>query len=265
MNSQGTLLDTFDTDAILDVKFSHGMLNGKPIFGSVTSAGSLLLHSIDQQLQLLDTIQVIPELLLSLDWQGNMISVSGSDGSIHILKPTESSYTIDQSYQGHGFEAWITAFDRHRPTIVYSGGDDCLFKIWDMNSGSCITNKVHEAGVTTISSHPLLEHVLLTGSYDEDIRVWDTRQMKQPVRSISTGGGVWRLKWHPKDSSLLLAACMYNHFHIFDFSSDSLILEHRLEYKKHDSIAYGADWSYENDHLIGTASFYDHYFTLWEI
>ena len=59
-------------------------------------------------------------------------------------------------------------------------------------------------GVCSMQHHRSLEHVLLTGSFDETILLWDTRQITRPLASHNVGGGVWRLQWHPQDEQRLL-------------------------------------------------------------
>lgn len=85
--------------------------------------------------------------------------------------------------------------------VLYSGSDDCSFKGWDIRlpnstvsasssdqpapqqSAIFSNRKSHSAGVTCISSHPRQDHVLVTGSYDEHVRLWDLRMIQRPVET----------------------------------------------------------------------------------
>jgi len=148
--------------------------------------------------------------------------------------------------------------------------------------------RTHSAGVCTISPHwQHGQHVLATGSYDERVRLWDTRQPARPrlMAEANTGGGNWRLRWHPEQPALLLAACMYNGCAVLRASADFSQLQVVQTYTGHGSISYGADWfrggaledsrgeetqstaasaaSTTNVNLAATCSFYDRLLHLW--
>ena len=87
--------------------------------------------------------------------------------------------------------------------------------------------------------------------------------MNEPFCKTKLMNGVWRVKHHPTDSSLLLTATMHGGFHVLKYESLTSSLNVSLHYQKHTSLGYGVDWSLE-DNLIASCSFYDHYCTLWK-
>lgn len=128
-------------------------------------------------------------------------------------------------------------------------------------------NRSHEAGVTCLHSNKEKEFVIATGSYDNYLRIWDLRYMKNPKATIEMPGTMWRVKWHPYECDRLLTACMLDGVHIVkncDFSK----LEIVNSYKGHGSIAYGIDWcfldrdkikavDFNSKDLFASCSFYD--------
>lgn len=274
------LIQQIDMPAILDMKWCQHEISGKPVLAIVNAIGQLLLYrlttienNMNLEFQCKYEIDEKDTLALSLDWstgktksENPLISVSDSKGKINILKLSDQELLLQERFLAHDFEAWITAFDYWNPDTLFTGGDDCKFRRFDLRMDTAMavsTSRVHDAGVTSIHSNPHSEHLLASGSYDETVKLWDTRNMKSPRDSITLGGGVWRLKWQPHGESLLLCACMYNGFHVVDTQSLQIV----ASFSDHQSIAYGVDWWYgvkDSTHVVASASFYDHLLCLWK-
>ncbi|XP_074493595.1 diphthine methyltransferase isoform X1 [Sebastes fasciatus] len=260
-----TELQRMDTAAILDLKWCHVPVSGKAVLGMAAATGELQLYTLSdaqeggRRLHSLCSLEVGAErLALSLDWStGRMDSssdvrvvCSDSAGCVSVLSLAEGALTTLSQWKAHDFEAWISAFSYWDTQLLYSGGDDCKLKGWDLRVGpSCptFTSKKHSMGVCSIHSNPHREHILATGSYDEQVLLWDGRNMRQPLSESPVGGGVWRLKWHPTNQHLLLAACMHNDFHILhcqqSLEGSGGACPVVASYILHNSLAYGADWS----------------------
>ncbi|KAI8822271.1 WD-40 repeat-containing protein [Chytriomyces cf. hyalinus JEL632] len=274
----GSLLHRVETEAVLDLKWTHG--GDAPVLAVADAKGGVSLVRVNEDSELEPLCswsnQEKDVLCLSLDWSNRLetrqssatpphIIVSQSNGNLSLLELTSSSLVEKTSFNAHGFEAWIAAFDAwNAPSLLYSGGDDSLFKGWDLRAGDAFErfkSRKHSAGVCSIQSNPHREHILATGSYDEHVLIWDTRSFKQPIADHHTEGG----------------GSMHSGFHVIDFSSGSVEEEFTASNTvtaytdgEHGSLAYGADWSFavapvgsEGDCLKGSCSFYDHSFHLW--
>lgn len=137
-----------------------------------------------------------------------------------------------------------------------------VFHVYDTRASDVqrtLVNKSHAAGVTSFLSYA--EHCLITGSYDENLRIFDTRSLRQPVTDVQLGGGIWRIKPSKFNPNLLLCACMYTNFSLCHINDERNELKVVGEFTKHTNICYGADWAPErlenNSQVMVTCSFYD--------
>lgn len=217
------------------------------------------------------------------------IAASYSDGSIKIFDVTPDGGLVQLEgldWGAHSLEAWMATWSREpsrRGNVVYSGGDDAIFQAWDLreSNGSNGSNqparlfvdrKTHGAGVTCVGELGG-EHTVMTGSYDNNLRIWDWRNSMKPVveASLDLGGGVWRLKPKPDDPTVVLAATMYDGFKLLRLKRDGAVwIEHLADFptqRTDKTLAYGASWCQEPglNGLAATCSFYDNLLSLWNI
>jgi len=268
-------VDSVDCPAVLDMKWSAEESN--PKLAVADSKGFLSLYNLSSEkckLVKYANSSVSTGLALALEWSVNndVLVVSDSKGCVTILHVGDEGVVVSEVITGHGFEAWTCCFSKQDPNLFYSGGDDCVLNAYDLrvSSDSPVkkNSKIHTMGVTSMLSNNQSscdrEWELWTGSYDETVRLWDTRNLKFEVSSKNVGGGVWRIKQR-KDR--LLIGAMHDGFKIIA-GQDIL-----TKYSEHESLAYGADWvkgielsvgsSFHN--LIATCSFYDHLLTVWSV
>ena len=132
-------------------------------------------------------------MCLYVDWNQNAdsLAVALSDGSLSVVPMREDRLEVSEQWTAHQYEVWTCYFDRARPHLLYSGSDDCSFGCWDLRestSNAVFRNKkTHTMGVCCIAQNPLEGNMLLTGSYDEFLRVWDMRSVAEPASSRSRG------------------------------------------------------------------------------
>ncbi|KAG7351942.1 hypothetical protein IV203_007990 [Nitzschia inconspicua] len=248
-------------------------------------------------------------------------SYSDGNAAIHQIQQSSSgnvelSTSLEHCWPAHKMfnsptEVWCCAFlsisnndNMTYPTnIVATGGDEGCWKVWDLRSNLSrpIYHNTNEfdAGVTVLSPHPRQSNLLVVGSYDETIALYDVRYVSSSSSSSSPtslfhsdaiGGGIWRCKWHPKDDNRLLIAAMHGGCRIVQFA-DHLVPPQGLKcdhdacseipiqfhsvFTEHKSMAYGCDWLvYPNDAIVEgkkdevveaavSCSFYDQAMYLW--
>ncbi|KAI1135442.1 hypothetical protein F5Y05DRAFT_394442 [Hypoxylon sp. FL0543] len=256
-----------------------------------------------------------------------LLAITTSDYQVHILK-VDDSWNVHKIHTEpvitHTLEAWTVAFSSLIPRkteldvadasgehsklfTVFSGGDDsklfattCAYRTDSIDGEDDLIEtpyptalfKGHEAGVTAILPLNLqlasLDSVVITGSYDDHIRVYainEQNALPQRPRLLAERnleGGVWRLKLikleedaskSSKWTALILASCMHAGSRILEIKGDTITesceIEIRGRFEEHKSMNYGSDFQ-PGSEVEGrkvrclSTSFYDRLLCLWE-
>jgi WD40 repeat protein/DNA-binding MarR family transcriptional regulator len=161
---------------------------------------------------------------------GNMLASSGSNQKIrlwsldkvpHKIPPgvaksshqdlEDTSSRHYQTLQGHNSRIWSVAFDP-AGTLLASGSEDRLLKIWDTHTGRCLeTFEGHTAWICGVAFSPIASDpshpgssgtILASASYDGTIKLWDLAT-RQCIRSLEGHHNwVWAVAFSPDGQAI---------------------------------------------------------------
>ncbi|KAI9876086.1 MAG: hypothetical protein M1830_007390 [Pleopsidium flavum] len=285
-----TLIQSLHTSsAILDLHFGP---HDSTVLAAATSTGSLCFYQFNSSttepfLECISQSQLFDHntLVLSLSWEPfpsryehSRIAVSLSNGNVAIVEYPQDfqSYQILWQSSGHSLEAWTVAYSiqspEDSPYSLYSGGDDSALCIHNIDGNDLTLDcallsrdtKTHGAGVTAILPLPIPgtrgQEILLTGSYDEYVRVYNTISKPRILAEEKLGGGVWRLKLfpfitlhninaqEPTDNTevnfRILASCMHAGVRVLRVARDrdgEWSIKVLAKFEEHESMNYASD------------------------
>lgn len=311
--------------AILDLHFSpHSRDNF--LVASSTGEVSLFALKIEPRphIALIDTYTLFDDpsvLVLSLAWHRSYSGLFGatfSTGTVGLFQfspSLDAVVTLRDDLSRSDDYCWTLAFapthhERHKSIVqgVYSGGDDSRLRflkvaslkdleldatvLSERSKGGLMGLGGHDAGVTAILPLPIDteagENILLTGSYDDKIRVYTMTDHRSTTSSVgpktlaelNLGGGVWRLKFLKDyevvfDSSAtvsfrVLASCMFAGAKLLEVTGSKAgewTIKVLSVFDEHKSMCYASDarpGKSDKSLLCISSSFYDKLLCLWK-
>ncbi|CAM33497.3 WD_REPEATS_REGION domain-containing protein [Caenorhabditis elegans] len=124
-------------------------------------------------------------------------------------------------------------------------------KLWDARSRTQTgQSKIFEAGVVFVDFPASNEDQILTGSYDEHVRIFDRRNLKTVLKEKKLSGGVWNIE---QVGSEYCTSCMYGGYSILNSDTLDIVHENR---DVGSNLLYGATKMSANSVLFCTFNDY---------
>ena len=115
------------------------------------------------------------------------------------------------------------AWHRQHKEIFASVGDDRLLCLWDARVASSgvprLSVVAHTGDAMSVSFNPFSEFLLLTGGTDKLVKMWDTRDLTQPVHTFEGHeDDVTGVQWAPFNEAMLASSSADRRINIWDAS-----------------------------------------------
>ncbi|KAK7078551.1 GATOR complex protein wdr59 [Halocaridina rubra] len=191
---------------------------------------------------------------MALDCNGEYTVLAGRRylALISLDKPTEIVKRISRSQQKYD----VIACEFHpsqteRKTFVIGSGERAEVCLWDDGQLKTLhVLRAHTRTLTDLNWHRFDPHILSTCSIDTFVHIWDVREARKPVTSLSAIAGATQVKWN-KLNQHYLASGHDCDIRVWDDRKPSQPVQY---ISAHLSKIHGLDWSPNHENHIVSSS-----------
>lgn len=157
----------------------------------------------------------------------NNILISGSYDNLICLWDIESQ--SDKSplitYSDHENLVEDVCASYENKNIFYSVSDDFTLKTFDLREKKCVSSvKAHGNNVNSLDINPINKFLLLTGSSDCTIGLWDIRNLSEKIYFFDFHEkDVLTVKWNPKYETVFASCSLDRKINLWDISKIATI------------------------------------------
>lgn len=126
-------------------------------------------------------------------------------------------------FTGHTAVVEDVAWHLLHDSLFGSVADDHKLMIWDTRSNNpnkpSHTVEAHNGEVNCLSFNPYSEFILVTGSADRTVGLWDLRNLKLKLHSFeSHKDEIFQVQWSPHNETILASSGSDRRLHVYDLS-----------------------------------------------
>ena len=137
---------------------------------------------------------------------GRVLAAGDETGAIQVFDV--NSRAILKTWHEHKQPVWTTKFSPFESTTLMSASDDRTVRLWDLPSQESISTFLgHQDYVRTANFMPgQASGLLVSGSYDETVKIWDPRTPSSAVMTFKHTAPIEDVLPLPSGTAILAAA-----------------------------------------------------------